>query len=161
MDEEQITEVLYSQDLDTLLTVIREKFACMESEIESRRKEHQHLCVEWIAALGNPQNPEELDRAIADTPILRAELKRLRAELAQPREDWNAAFASLTAEYDRQFSTADALRAKWESIPWAAIREYLCATATVALACNSTIPFDGERELRQWLTFNAPQPEDA
>ncbi len=54
----------------------------------------------------------------------------------------------------------DALRAKWDSIPWAAIREYLSATATVALACNSTIPFDGERELRQWLTFNAPKPED-
>ncbi len=150
MSDEQITEVLYSQDLDTLLTVVREKFAYMESEIESRRKEHQILCVEWMAALGNPQNPEELDRAIADTPILRAELKRLRAELAQPREDWNASFASLTAEYDRQFSRADELRAKWDAIPWGPI-----------IACAGIASFQrGAPEamtVLEWYKDNAPK----
>ncbi len=63
-----IDRTLYEADADTLLAVLKEKFDYLENALEYQRREHTDLCVKWVQALGNPANPEQLDKAIAEPP---------------------------------------------------------------------------------------------
>ena len=87
---------------------------------------------------------------------LRAERDAAQAELAKPREDWRedwqASFDSLTAEYDKQFARADAAQAEaarykalWDAVPWAALYD----------------PSEAHNryDIEQWYDAHAPKPQ--
>jgi dihydrodipicolinate synthase/N-acetylneuraminate lyase len=61
-----------------LLGTLFDKVAFLEGEIAAMRHNQTDLCVQWVKALGDPQNPEELNAAMERAGIAHGEPLRPR-----------------------------------------------------------------------------------
>ncbi len=61
---EKLTIRIDAVYVSDLLGMLFDKVAFLEGEIAAMRRNQTDLCVQWVKALGDPRNPEELVAAM-------------------------------------------------------------------------------------------------